>query len=271
MKLALLGVPTEVTTGIAEAAARLEVVYAAQRAGDDPRPARIEGRLGRSEHGFDVRVTGREPSSHVELVPALRALNHDLLHAAMTVARDHVYVHAGVVTVGNRAIVLPGLSRAGKSTLVLALVEQGAALASDELLVLDPGSAELLPFPRAVKLRDECVAYFPRLAGVAVGSGEGRFVRTEALPGGVATRSARAALVVLPAWDPAGDDRLLAITRGEALLGVVASALNLGAHGPAAMGHLARLLETAGTARLRWRDPARAAAAMLSALGEVGT
>jgi hypothetical protein len=45
-----------------------------------------------------------------------------------TLAEDLVFIHAGVVGWRNRAIVMPGHSFSGKSTLVLALVEAGAEM-----------------------------------------------------------------------------------------------------------------------------------------------
>lgn len=52
-------------------------------------------------------------------------------------APHHVFVHAGVVGWRGAAIVLPGRSRAGKTTLVEALVRAGADYYSDEFAVLD--------------------------------------------------------------------------------------------------------------------------------------
>jgi len=52
-------------------------------------------------------------------------------------APDHVFVHAGVVGWRGGAIVVPGRSRAGKTTLIEALVRAGAEYYSDEFAVLD--------------------------------------------------------------------------------------------------------------------------------------
>jgi hypothetical protein len=54
-----------------------------------------------------------------------------------TLAKELVFVHAGVVGWRNRAIVMPGRSLNGKSTLVLALVEAGADYYSDEYAIFD--------------------------------------------------------------------------------------------------------------------------------------
>lgn len=67
-------------------------------------------------------------------------------------ATDYVFVHAGVVADGERAIVMPGLSFAGKTTLVRALVESGAVYYSDEFAVLDE-SGLVHPYAKPLAIR----------------------------------------------------------------------------------------------------------------------
>ena len=59
-----------------------------------------------------------------------------LRHVALE-APEFIFLHAGVVGEGDRAIVMPGRSFAGKSTLVRSLVEAGAIYYSDEFALLD--------------------------------------------------------------------------------------------------------------------------------------
>jgi hypothetical protein len=58
------------------------------------------------------------------------------MHVAIH-APGQVFIHAGAVGHGGRAIVIPGHSGAGKTTLVAALVRAGADYYSDEFAVLD--------------------------------------------------------------------------------------------------------------------------------------
>ena len=63
-----------------------------------------------------------------------------------------VFIHAGVVASNGRAILIPGDSFSGKTTLVQELVRAGAEYYSDEYAVLD--SAGLVhPFPRLLSVR----------------------------------------------------------------------------------------------------------------------
>jgi hypothetical protein len=72
-------------------------------------------------------------------------------HVALQ-APDFIFVHAGVVADGNRAIVMPGSSFAGKTTLVRALVEAGALYYSDEFAVLDE-AGHVRPYPKPLSYR----------------------------------------------------------------------------------------------------------------------
>jgi hypothetical protein len=69
-------------------------------------------------------------------------------------ARDCAFLHAGIVCHKGRAILLPGLSHAGKSTLTASLVRAGAQYVSDDIAVIDrTGRAYFLS--RAINLRED--------------------------------------------------------------------------------------------------------------------
>ena len=67
-------------------------------------------------------------------------------------AVGRVFVHAGVVAQGERALLLPGASFAGKSTLTAALLDAGLTYLSDEYAVLD-AAGRVHPYPRPLTLR----------------------------------------------------------------------------------------------------------------------
>lgn len=80
-------------------------------------------------------------------------LEDDLKLTVALAARDRLFVHAGVVAWRDQAILIPGPSRAGKSTLVAALVQAGATYYSDEFAVLD-ADGYVHPYPRPLALRE---------------------------------------------------------------------------------------------------------------------
>lgn len=68
-------------------------------------------------------------------------------------AKDRVFVHAGVVGWKGQAIVVPGRSYSGKSTLVAGLVRAGATYYSDEYAVIDP-DGRVHPYFKPIELRE---------------------------------------------------------------------------------------------------------------------
>lgn len=65
---------------------------------------------------------------------------------------EYTFVHAGVVVFNGKLILLPGQSRAGKSTLVKILLEKGGEYLSDEYaLIDDTGNIEQYPKPLSLR------------------------------------------------------------------------------------------------------------------------
>jgi hypothetical protein len=95
------------------------------------------------------------------LEPVLDALESDIGMFVAEHAPRHVFVHAGVVGFAGKALVLPGKSFSGKSTLVAALVKAGAEYYSDEFAVLD-AKGRVHPYPRHLALRDEKIRQYKR-------------------------------------------------------------------------------------------------------------
>lgn len=136
-------------------------------------------RIGQAEPGARSRPLNllfkglQMPGRHRDLAPVLEVLEGDLqLHVAEH-AKNRVFVHAGVVGWKGRAILLPGRSFAGKSTLVSAMLRAGATYYSDEYAVLDE-SGLVHPYPRRVALRQSDRVTTRRVSaselGAAVGS-----------------------------------------------------------------------------------------------------
>lgn len=68
-------------------------------------------------------------------------------------ARRRVFVHAGVVGWRGRAVIVPGRSFVGKTTLVAELVRAGATYYSDEFAVLDE-RGRVHPYAKPLSLRE---------------------------------------------------------------------------------------------------------------------
>jgi hypothetical protein len=68
-------------------------------------------------------------------------------------AHGKLFVHAGVVEWGGRAIIIPGPSFSGKTTLVAEFVRAGAGYYSDEFAVFDR-FGRVHPFPKPLGIRE---------------------------------------------------------------------------------------------------------------------
>lgn len=81
------------------------------------------------------------------------ALLGQIVGTLTTLLTRLLFIHAGVVAIGGRGIILVGHSGAGKTSTVATLVRKGAAYLSDEVALLDPATGTVAPFglPMAVK------------------------------------------------------------------------------------------------------------------------
>lgn len=83
----------------------------------------------------------------------LDAFDTHLRAAFAEFSRKKLFVHAGAVGWDGAAIIFPGKSRAGKTSLVAELVKAGASYFSDEYAVLDE-KGRVHPFAKPLSLRD---------------------------------------------------------------------------------------------------------------------
>lgn len=93
-------------------------------------------------------------SRTMDLEPALKLLETDLQLYVAEAAPRRIFVHAGVVRWRGRAILIPGRSLSGKSTLVNELIKAGATYYSDEYAVCD-ARGRVHPYPKPLALRKE--------------------------------------------------------------------------------------------------------------------
>jgi len=84
-------------------------------------------------------------------------------------AQRRVFVHAGVVGWKGKAILLPGRSLSGKTTLVTELLKAGAAFYSDEYAVLDL-QGRVHPYPRPLAIRESGSVKQTRRTAEALGA-----------------------------------------------------------------------------------------------------
>lgn len=132
----------------------------------DPRPGDRQFALEIAEDGRCAVVLDRRvlhPPQPLE--GALAGLRRQLFFHSVDHARDRLVVSAGVVGHQGRAVVLPGPSMVGKTTLVAALVRAGAVYYADDWALLDRGGL-VHPFPTLLYIRNEEKRSVESLGGV---------------------------------------------------------------------------------------------------------
>ena len=103
---------------------------------------------------FWWREEDLDGEQHVAIYPGddVAAAIHQLEFWIAEHASEAVFVHAGVIARGDRALLLPGRSHAGKSSLVAALLRAGATYGSDEFAVITPDGV-VHAYPRPLVMR----------------------------------------------------------------------------------------------------------------------
>jgi hypothetical protein len=181
-------------------------------------------RVRAGRRSFSVFLDGTRLARAARREDALAALAADVARHVAETATTRFFVHAGVVGWRGRAIVIPGRSFSGKTTLVAELVRSGATYYSDEYAVFD-ARGRVHPLPLALNLRDPRRP--ARRPAAALGGRAGR----GPLPVGVVlvTRYRRGAR-----WRPRR------LTPGEAAMALLANSVPVRSRPRAAMATLPR-------------------------------
>jgi hypothetical protein len=132
------------------------------------------------------------------------------LHVAEN-ARHRTFIHAGVVGWRGCAVVIPGRSFSGKTTLVRELVRAGATYYSDEYAVLD-ARGRVHPFPKPLGIRSE-------------GGTKQTKQSAEALGGRTGVKPLPVGLILLSRYKPGATWRPRRLSAGAAALALIANAV----------------------------------------------
>ncbi len=155
-------------------------------------------------------------------------------HVQLTVAEyapERIFVHAGVVARNGKAILIPGLSHSGKSTLVSELIRAGATYYSDEYAVLDE-QGRVHAYPRALGMRTP-------------GSSETRKVSAEKFGAEIGSKPLRVGLVVSTNYKEGARFKPRELTRGKGVLELLANTVSARSQPELALTALPKALESA--------------------------
>jgi hypothetical protein len=165
----------------------------------------------------------------------LEQLRRELMVYVAGRAPDRVFVHAGVVGWKGRVVVLPGMSFAGKTTLVAELVRAGATYYSDEYAVIDACGA-VHPYARGLQMRE-------------AGGVEQREVSVGKLGGVAVDGPGRVSHVVFAEYECGAWWAPETISRGAAALEMMRHAIAVQRDPARVMASLGKMMETAEAMR----------------------
>jgi hypothetical protein len=224
-------------------------------------PAAADGSTGRLARSYSLEKTGRtwrwrtargrwRAVTNPWAAAALMADDVERFLAAH--AEGYLFIHAGAVAVGHRAILLPGPTLSGKSRMVEALIHRGASYLSDEFAIVDRhGFAHPWARPLALRLLDGRTVHVP----VAQLGGELR------------EHPARVRLVAFLRHRPEAGSSWRVMSPGQSTLLLLRNALSVRSKVPLAHLAVSAVMRDAVTLRGDREDAGQAADALLEQLG----
>jgi hypothetical protein len=170
---------------------------------------RMGDQSGDRRHYHVLYMNARRHEKSMSFPWILERLEADLqLYVAERAVR-RIFVHAGVVAWGGKAILLPGQTMTGKTTLVEELLRLGATYYSDEYAVLSE-AGRVYPFARPLAVRRKRARH--AIAERHDASEYGAEVGTKPLPVG---------LVVMTQFKPGVTFRPRPLAEGKAVLALL--------------------------------------------------
>lgn len=188
--------------------------------------------------------------------PLLRLLAMEIRRTVATSSPSTVFVHAGVVGWRDQAIVLPGYSMSGKSTLVAELVKLGATYYSDEFAVIDE-DGNIHPFAKPLSLRK-------------AGSFEAEEYEIEAFGGIKGIAPIPVGMIAIARYTPEMVWRPQKLSRGQGLLALLSHSIAIRRHPTRVMRTLGRAVDQAVIVKSARGEASGAAGALLSMASELG-
>ncbi len=172
-------------------------------------------------------------------------------------------LHAGVVAMNGRALVLCGQSGAGKTSLTIGLALRGAAIYSDEVALFDTNSGRVLAFPRDLIVRQATVALFPQIGELELPPwkifSDQRHVSPQGWCGAAGSPILCASFVYPQLDIGGGEPRLRRLGPAEAARRILEQSFNVTQWGRGAIDFVATLAEQYPAWELVFADAGRAA------------
>jgi HprK-related kinase A len=171
--------------------------------------------------------------------------------------KQYLMFHAGVVAKDGVGLIMPAMSGSGKSTLAAGLAYRGWQLHSDEFGLLDMDSGELVPYPRAVSLKNQSIGVMKKWVSEVDDDYQSYFTEEyHNTPKCIMCymrppkqsiidmhKRTKPNKIILPIFDPTSKPKIRPITKTMALFRLVMSSANYGDIGEQAFLAIAEIIK----------------------------
>jgi HprK-related kinase A len=205
-------------------------------------------------------MDGDEPFLPSPIDQAMPVFEWGLNWCISSYANQYIVVHAATIAKGNRAVILPGVPGAGKSTLTAGLVHRGWRLLSDELTLISPVTGLVAGLARPISLKNESIevirAFVPgvQISRIANDTAKGRVAMMKAPPESVAevAEPAVPTWIVFPKYLNGMPPVLERRPKAPILYALLRNSFNYGAHGRRGFERLADMVESCACYRFTY-------------------
>jgi hypothetical protein len=199
----------------------------------------------REGNGFAMRSSDTVLLEGDDVAPLMPLLKEEIITGFMRARPELLWLHAGVAEHSGCAVIIPGMSGTGKTTVVTRLLLEGWRLMSDDVAPISMLTDAVFSFPQRPSRR-----IYPgrTVTEEEVGSLERETItlRTEQLCRNPTSISA----IVFPSFDAAAATHIQRLDRGTAALELLRHVRNFGDHLEGAVGRCAELARTVPMFRL---------------------
>ena len=198
------------------------------------------GRVDLLRRGNGFVLKGKKEVDYAApLERVFESIKQEVLLQFILARQDLMWIHAGAVEAGGKALLFAGPSGNGKSTMVTLLSERGWKFLSDDIAPIRMDANEVLPFPQTPRRR-----IHPRreLPPEAIGILDREAVLID--PERIQRRAVAIGAIVFPVYRGGVSAELERVAAGEAALKLIRDCTNFADHKAAAVGRAVEMART---------------------------
>lgn len=207
-------------------------------------------------------IDGYQPLEPLPLHHAYPLFEWGLNWCIANKAHQYLIFHAAIIEKEGRAILMPGVPGAGKSTFCTALVQNGWSLMSDELALLGVPDGKVHPLPKPISLKNESIkvvnSLYPDAAFGNQYSNTSKGTLTHLKAPQLSERIATIEWVLFPKYTAHSSTSLVDESKGYAHIELLNNAFNSNVFGLQGFEAINGILESSKVVRLSYSDTVEA-------------